>query len=137
MNQEKKTGGKAPAKNIVSDTSSQKKKQKKRPFVKKGVFSISKIKHNIKKCIKQHERFEGNVPSVGDNTLNCLATIAVDVAKRVCDTAGELAKKVGKQTIGSGEIMAAVGLEMRGELKSHCVSYMKDALAKSNVKKKK
>ncbi|KAM0686301.1 hypothetical protein COBT_002478 [Conglomerata obtusa] len=136
MNTEKKSGGKAPIKSVVA-VNSQSKSQKKRPFAKDGTFSISKIKHNIKRCIRTNDRFAGNVPQLSDNTLNVLATIAIDMAKKLSDTAGDCAKKVGKQTIGNEEILAAVGIELKGELMTHCLGYMKEALAKSTVKKSK
>ncbi|KAM0673832.1 hypothetical protein GVAV_002670 [Gurleya vavrai] len=130
MNTEKKTaGGKAPAKATPSQASQG--KSKKKPFSKDGTFSISKIKHNIKRCVRTNDRFAGNVPQLSDPTLNVLATIAIDIAKKFSDTAGDCAKKVGKQTIGSEEVLAAVGIELKGELMTHCLGYMKEALQKS------
>lgn len=130
---EKKVASKTPTKGA---TVSQEGKKKRKPFVKNDMYSISKIKQNIKRVIRSNERFTGNVPSLSDQTLVSLATMVIELARRFSETANDCAKKVGKQTIGSDDIFAAVGLELKGELMAHCLGYMKAELAKSSIKKK-
>lgn len=60
----------------------------------------------------------------------------IELSNKISLTACEFAKKTNKQTINSDDIFAAVGIELKGELLAHCLAYMKEELAKSNVKKK-
>lgn len=67
-------------------------------------------------------------------SLEVLCGIAMALVESISETAGEFAEKVNKQTVGADDILAAVEIIYRGELKQQAIGEIKDALAKASIK---
>lgn len=117
--------GKAPAKMAGTPADSQKKK-------KKGHLSSSLM---FRSTIKRIARVISPEPvQLSSASLEVLCGIAMALVENIAETAGDFAEKVHKQTIGADDILAAVEVIYRGELKQQAIGEIKDALAKASIK---
>jgi histone H2B len=124
--------GKLPTKAAVASQGSQtqdKKKLKKRSsMVGTGRMFRSAIKH-ITGEVNPDKTF-----SLAGESVRVLCAIAYDLVETVAGISGEMARKVGKQTVGSDDVSSAFGVILKGELKSIAINEIKSILAKSRVK---
>jgi histone H2B len=124
------TTGKAPIKGKASlSQSTDKKKSKKRSSTMgTGMMFRSAIKRIAR------EVSPDNTVMLTSNSIQVLCAIAYDFVDTVADISGEMARKVGKQTVGSDDVSSAFGIILKGELKSIAINEIKSILAKARVK---
>jgi histone H3/H4 len=138
---EKKLGGKAPAKGIASERKdtlgASQKMRKRRPFEKDGVYSVPKVAHNIRRTIRHRTKFGAALPQLSGSSIEACAGMVLTMAQDIADEAARCSRKVGKQTISSGEITTAIKVIFRGELLSHCLTAVDQHLQKTKAKKTK
>lgn len=117
--------GKAPAQMSGTPADSQKKK-------KKGNVSGSLM---FRSTVKRIARVIAPEPiQLSSAALEVLCGIAMALMETIAETAGEFAEKVNKQTVGAEDILAAVDVTYRGELRQQASGEIKDALAKASIK---
>jgi histone H2B len=124
--------GKLPTKAAVASQGSQtqdKKKLKKRSSTMgTGMMFRSAIKRIAR------EVSPDNAVMLTGNSIQILCAIAYDLVETVAGISGEMARKVGKQTVGSEDVSSAFGILLKGELRAIAVNEIKSVLAKSKVK---
>lgn len=124
-NSGKAPAGKAPAKMSGTPMDSQKKKKK----------MYTTDSHMFRSTIKRIARANSPDPvQLSSASLEVLCGIAMALVENIAETAGDFAEKIHKQTIGADDILAAVEVIYRGELKQQAIGEIKDALAKASIK---
>ncbi|KAH9410979.1 hypothetical protein HK407_09g13930 [Ordospora pajunii] len=116
--------GKAP----TDDTQDKKKSKKKTSSMCMGMMFRSAIKR-----ISREVSPDNNI-MLTNNSIQVLCAIAYDFVDTVADLGGEMARKVGKQTVGSDDIISAFEIILKGELRKLAIREVHTALAKSQVK---
>ncbi|EHY66250.1 histone H2B [Nematocida ausubeli] len=113
--------GKAPAKGVGA---SEKKKKK--------ANHMSKSQYNFRSSIKRmlKNTYQAAPPQVSGPVVESLCNIVCDIIDKLSHDCEILARKVGKQTINLEEVMAAVQVNLSGELRTHALKEIKEAVAK-------
>jgi len=124
-----KSSGKAPVKSIPP-TSSQGKRTKRRRS--SSAATGLQFRSAIKKCLKETSP-DGSI-KITEKTLCVLCGVASSLIEDAVLGAADLAKKVGKETIGAEDVVAAYELMLVGELRNLCVREIKTTIAKSQTK---
>ncbi|KAM0671221.1 histone H2B-like protein [Ordospora colligata] len=120
----KQVTGKAP----TDDTQDKKKSKKKSSSMCMGMMFRSAIKR-----ISREVSPDNNI-MLTNNSIQVLCAIAYDFVDTVAELGGEMARKVGKQTVGSDDIISAFEIILKGELRKLAIREVHTALAKSQVK---
>ena len=121
----KAPAGKAPAK-MTTQTDSQKKKTKKT-----GTSTSLMFRSTIKRIARA---VQPEAAQLSSSSLEVLCGIAMALVENIAETSGDLAEKVNKQTVGADDVLAAIELIYRGELKQQALAEIRDALAKASIK---
>ena len=116
--------GKAPAKMTGTPADSQKKKR--------GVQCGPLM---FRSTIKRIARVISPDPiQLSTGSMEVLCGIAMALIENIAECAGDCAEKVHKQTVSADDILTAVEIIYRGELKQQAIGEIKDALAKASIK---
>lgn len=65
------------------------------------------------------------------SSRDLLQTIAAEITADLAATAGEIARKVHKNTVGGEDVLGAVDIELKGELRNHTIMHVRTALTKA------
>ncbi|KAI5185150.1 histone H2B [Nematocida homosporus] len=122
---EKRPAGKAPAKGLGS---SEKKKSKPSHAHKNHYNFRSSVKRMLKST------YQASPPQVSGPVVESLCNIVHDVIERLSLECATLARKVGKQTINLEEVTSAAQVNLTGELRTHALKEIKEAVAKVPTK---
>lgn len=68
------------------------------------------------------------------NSIQVLCAIAYDFVETTAGLSGEMARKIGKQTVGSDDVIAAFEIILKGELRKLALREVHTTLAKTQVK---
>ncbi|KAI5172649.1 histone H2B [Nematocida sp. LUAm3] len=123
---EKRPAGKAPAKGIPT---TEKKKTKSHGPTHKNYYNF---RSSVKRMLKT--TYQASPPQVSGPVVESLCNIVHDVIERTAIECGTLARKVGKSTINLEEVVAAVQVNLKGELRAHALKEIKEAVAKVSAK---
>ncbi|KAG5860462.1 histone H2B-like protein [Encephalitozoon hellem] len=118
--------GKAPA--VALDGADKKKAKKKSSSMCVGGMFKSAVKR-----ISREVSPDNNI-MLTSNSIQVLCGISFDFVDSVAELAGELARKVGKQTVGSDDIISAFEILLKGELRKLAIREVHNALSKSQAK---
>ncbi|ADM11969.1 histone H2B [Encephalitozoon intestinalis ATCC 50506] len=118
--------GKAPGTSL--DGGDKKKSKKKSSSMCVGGMFKSAVKR-----ISREVSPDNNI-MLTSNSIQVLCGISFDFVDTVADLAGELARKVGKQTVGSDDIVSAFEILLKGELRKLAIREVHNALSKSQAK---
>lgn len=123
---EKRPAGKAPAKGIGAAAEHKKKGRHHTP---KGYYNF---RSSVKRMLKS--TYQAAPPQVSGPVVESLCNIVHDVIERVAIECATLARKVGKQTINLEEVTSATQVNLTGELRTHALKEIKEAVAKVPAK---
>lgn len=124
----KQATGKAPGKSAASQTQDKKKLKKRSSTMGTGMMFRSAIKRIAREVSPDHNIMLTN------NSIQVLCAIAFDFVDTVADLAGEMARKIGKQTVGSDDVIGAFEIILKGELRKLALREVHTCLAKNQVK---
>lgn len=113
--------GKAPAKGVKAGD----KKKKKAHHVARGQFNFRSA---VKRMFKN--TYQASPPQVSGPVIESLCNMICDVTRTISQDCEILARKVGKQTINLEEVMSATLVNLTGELRTHAMKEIKEAVAK-------
>lgn len=119
--------GKAPG---ISPLDPSDKKKSKKKSASMGVGSM--FKSTVKR-IARDVNPDTNI-MLTSNSIQVLCGISHDFVDMVAELSGEMARKVGKQTVGSDDIIYAFEILLKGELRKLAIREVQSALAKSQAK---
>lgn len=119
--------GKAPSHMSGTPADSQKKKKKMMHMMGSSLMFRSTVKRIARVIAPEPIQ-------LSSASLEVLCGIAMALVESISETAGEFAEKVNKQTVGADDIIAAVEIIYKGELKQQAIGEIKDALAKASIK---
>ena len=120
---EKSPVGKAPAKMASTPADTQKKR--------KSHTGALMFRSTIKRIARV---ISPDPVQLSTGSMEVLCGIAMALIENIAETAGDFAEKVNKQTVGADDILAAVEVIYRGELKQQAIGEIKDALAKASIR---
>ncbi|OAG30154.1 histone H2B [Nematocida displodere] len=124
---EKRPAGKAPSKGIGSAD-----KKKGKQHTQKGHYNF---RSSVKRMLKT--TYQASPTQVSGPVVESLCNIVHDIIERVALECATLARKVGKQTINLEEVTSASQVNLTGELRSHALKEIKEAVAKVPAKSSK
>lgn len=127
-NSAKQATGKAPVKSSMSQSMDKKKAKKKSSTMGTGMMFRSAIKR-----IARDVSPDNNI-MLTNNSIQVLCAIAFDFVDTVADLAGEMSRKVGKQTVGADDVIGAFEIILKGELRKLALREVHTSLAKNQVK---
>ncbi|KAH9386761.1 histone H2B [Nematocida major] len=113
--------GKAPAKSVGAG---EKKKKK--------VAHVARSQYNFRSSVKRmlKNTYQAAPPQVSGPVVESLCNIVCDIIEKISYDCEILARKVGKQTINLEEVTAATLVNLTGELRTHALKEIKEAVAK-------
>lgn len=117
---EKMPAGKAPTKAVGSGE-----KKKTKAHAHKGHYNF---RSSVKRMLKT--TYQAAPPQVSGPVVESLCNIVHDVIERVAVDCAILARKVGKQTINLEEVTSAAQVNLSGELRTHALKEIKEAVSK-------
>lgn len=120
--------GKAPVKPSGTQTQDKKKAKKRSSTMGTGMMFRSAVKRIAR------EVSPDNSIMLTNNSIQVLCAIAFDFVDTVADLAGEMSRKIGKQTVGSDDVIGAFEIVLKGELRKLALREVHTALAKTQVK---
>jgi histone H3/H4 len=122
---EKRPAGKVPSKSVGAV-------DKKRSKSHHGAKGHHNFRSSVKRILKQN--YHGSTYQVSAPVVEALCNITNELIDEMAKECSTLAKKVVKQTINLEEVVSAANVILTGELKTHALKDIKEAVAKVPVK---